>query len=583
MSSEVGTIEDEAALPAGDDQSRAEAVAHSLYQALVSNAFIRATAPAYRIKRRGIWLSWTWADAEREVARIHSMLSTLGVRFGEFVAISGEANPRLYWYLLAVQRAGAVPVLLHSRMSSAEFAQAYEQAGFAIFVAGTETQVDAALGARDTCPGLRVILALDRGLEADTCGGLVRQEKEFSVDIPLSRPSLGVEGRGVALTGYDAAGNVGLFLWPNSAIRNAAAQLSAATGLTARDQLVTFLPVTWWGDFVQFSAALFEGALISSVEDAKTVLQDLRRVAPDILIAPVAFYRKLFARIEGDIRQSPRLVNWLHAASKAKGATVERGFRDTALDLVFRWPLKEVTGLSKLRLAVCAEAPLPAELRDFFSALDVPVQSVALDPAQGRLLVARKDGGDLLDVETTTGAHLSTISRLTSLGNSTETPAILGRRGRFDHIVGLENVDLDDCNADELDAISRHAERLAAEMPVKHVVFGLRESDGWIAIIDPDVDYLRTISPDPGAEYRDLISQEIVLRSFDRAINFSNGMEARYLIAGFSFFGRPLEPGFGVTRFGKLAAAQLRSLWPTSIGSESANVIKLPVREIASA
>ena len=131
------------------DDGRNVAVGQSLYQALQANAARGRSALAYRAKRRGLWKAWSWADVEREVARIHGLLVLAGVRPRDLVAVAGETDPRLYWYVLAIQRAGAVPMLLSSRASPREFSEAYAKAEFSVFVAGSEMQVGVAVKAHE--------------------------------------------------------------------------------------------------------------------------------------------------------------------------------------------------------------------------------------------------------------------------------------------------------------------------------------------------------------------------------------------------------------------------------------------------
>jgi acyl-CoA synthetase (AMP-forming)/AMP-acid ligase II len=180
-----------------------------LWQVLRANAIESSSSIAYRAKLRGLWKNWTWVEVEREVVNIHGMLSQAGVRPGTMVAIGGETNPRLYWYVLAVQRAGALPILINSRIGSSEFASVYAKAGFAFFVAGSEAQVEVAVSARSRCPKLRLVIALDRGLEVDDHGGLVVTERDLRPDRIDTRaePWIALQtDQAVAISTYDEAG-----------------------------------------------------------------------------------------------------------------------------------------------------------------------------------------------------------------------------------------------------------------------------------------------------------------------------------------------------------------------------------------
>ncbi|CCV06376.1 hypothetical protein MESS2_310001 [Mesorhizobium metallidurans STM 2683] len=274
----------------------------SLYRFLEANARMSPSAPAYRAKLRGVWKTWSWVEVLDEVVSLHQLLDAAGVRGGDLVGISGECNPRLYWYVLALQRAAAVPVLLNSRASQREFHRAYEKAEFSVFIAGTESEVDVAVQTRPKCPKLRLVLVLDRGLETDTHDGFVSREDDLAVGNSIhtgldlvERP----DPRAVVLCGYDEAGESLLVVWSHAAALKAAMQFASLAGLRPTDQLVTFLPVAWFGDYLQFSAALIKGALVSSAENAATVSQDMQRLAPDVLFAPVATYRKMLGSDRG--------------------------------------------------------------------------------------------------------------------------------------------------------------------------------------------------------------------------------------------------------------------------------------------
>src|SRR5580700_7482458 len=84
----------------------------SMPDALRANASSWGNKAAYRAKVRGLWTSWSWAEVENETIEIQSILAHAGIQPGMKVALSGEAEPRLYWYIFAIQRLGAVPILL---------------------------------------------------------------------------------------------------------------------------------------------------------------------------------------------------------------------------------------------------------------------------------------------------------------------------------------------------------------------------------------------------------------------------------------------------------------------------------------
>ena len=53
------------------------------------NAKTLANVPAYREKELGIWQSWTWSEAEKEITDLALGFADLGVGPGDYVAIIG--------------------------------------------------------------------------------------------------------------------------------------------------------------------------------------------------------------------------------------------------------------------------------------------------------------------------------------------------------------------------------------------------------------------------------------------------------------------------------------------------------------
>ena len=74
---------------------------------LKRNATEFGSKAAYREKEFGIWQTWTWAEAEKEIENLALGLINMGVNEGDFVAIIGRNRPYLYWSMGAAQMAGA--------------------------------------------------------------------------------------------------------------------------------------------------------------------------------------------------------------------------------------------------------------------------------------------------------------------------------------------------------------------------------------------------------------------------------------------------------------------------------------------
>jgi hypothetical protein len=505
--------------------------------------------------------------------------------------------------------------LIHSRASAKEFASAYAKTAFHVLIAGAEAQVGVAVEARTLCPGLRKVVGLDRGLETNTYDGFV-----FGEDQVVSAEKANAEAilapavsdeRAVVISSYDENGEEVLVVWSHRAVARAALRFASITGLRRSDQLVTFLPVAWFGDFLQFSTALVQGALVSSAENSTTVLQDLPRLAPDVLLAPMVFYRKMYARVEADVRHSSGLVSWLHSLSNAFKASGRRRrfgrFADTGIEwflsLTFRSPLKCVTGLGRIRLALGAEGNLPPELATFFRAIDVDFLAIDLDPRFGAVL----DLFGCYEVrDAWTAQALEDFKRLTNKTfarpdcldiGSLEVgrvatgepragcePRVSGKISASGEIVLSDDIDVDDVAADTRDILRRHVTRLNSSLLVKHSVIRRDTESGWVAIIDADIEFLRTVSSDAGAEYEELLADGKVVAAVRRVLRESNTLEVTHRdarIDSFTFFAAPLSATAGLTRNGSLRHREIAQLAPlTRLGPETEHLIIRPLYRV---
>ncbi|MCX7900425.1 MAG: AMP-binding protein, partial [Methylocystis sp.] len=68
---------------------------------LLAHARLRGERPAIREKDLGIWQSWSWAEAAREVRALACGLAELGFKRGDRLGIIGDNRPRLYWAMCA--------------------------------------------------------------------------------------------------------------------------------------------------------------------------------------------------------------------------------------------------------------------------------------------------------------------------------------------------------------------------------------------------------------------------------------------------------------------------------------------------
>ncbi len=143
------------------DKSQCDTIA----RLLAYNVEHYANQVAYREKEFGIWQSWTWAEAGREIQHLATGLLTLDISIGDHIAIIGRNRPHLYWAMLAAQTIRSVPVPVYQDSVAEEIAYVLEHCEAKIVFAENQEQVDKILDIQDKLPNLKTIIFLDpRGM-----------------------------------------------------------------------------------------------------------------------------------------------------------------------------------------------------------------------------------------------------------------------------------------------------------------------------------------------------------------------------------------------------------------------------------
>ena len=225
---------------------------------LLQHAAVRPEHPAIREKDLGIWQSWNWTQVAGEVRALAGGLAELGFRRGDSLAIIGDNRPRLYWAMTAAQILGGIPVPMYQDAVAQELEYVLQDAGIRFAIAEDQEQVDKLIECREGSPGLEHILYDDpRGLRH------YRQAFLRSIDAvqELGRGRIAKQPEFIdSEIGQGTAGDVAIMLYTSgttgkpkgvcithSALINAARGGCGFDGLTADDEILSYLPMAWVG------------------------------------------------------------------------------------------------------------------------------------------------------------------------------------------------------------------------------------------------------------------------------------------------------------------------------------------------
>jgi long-chain acyl-CoA synthetase len=364
------------------------------------NAQHRRDRPAIREKDLGIWQTWTWGEVGGKVRHLACGLAALGFRRGDKLAIIGDNRPELYWSVAATQALGGVPVPIYQDSVADEIQYVIDHAEARFAVAENQEQVDKLISIKDRLPKLETIVFSDpRGMRHYNHAYLHSLEKVIAAGEAHDRAHPGFydeavasgKGSDISLICYTSGTTgrpKGVMLSHDNVVRSATLAINFDK-INETDEILAYLPIAWVGDnFISYAEAAIAGFCVNCPESADTVLQDLREVGPTYFFAPPRIFENLLTtvmiRMEDAGAIKRRMFHYFIGVAKRVGCRIlERkpvSLADRLLytlgDLLVYGPLKNVLGMSRLRLAYTAGEAIGPDIFDFFRALGINLKQL---------------------------------------------------------------------------------------------------------------------------------------------------------------------------------------------------------------
>ncbi|BEP39703.1 long-chain fatty acid--CoA ligase [Variovorax sp. V15] len=366
---------------------------------LLAHAEAQPEAPAMREKDLGIWQTWSWSAVAQEVRETACGLASLGFRPFDNLAIVGANRPHLYMAAVAAQSLRGVPVPLYQDAVAGEMVFMLQDAGIEFVIVEDQEQVDKLLECREMQqgkqPGIRYIVYDDpKGLRHYDQPGLMSHEQLRALGREFDRANVGYYDRAVA---SGEATDVGVILYtsgttgrPKGVCQTHASFIAAGRGgvetdrLGPGDNIMSYLPMAWVGDHL-FSVAqwLVGGFTLNCPESSETVMNDMREIGPSYYFGPPRTFEGLLTAVSIRMEDAAAPKRWLYAKFMAlaqrvgadilNGAPVSMGDRLMYRlgDLLIYGPLRNVLGMSRIRVAYTAGAAIGPDLFRFYRSIGV--------------------------------------------------------------------------------------------------------------------------------------------------------------------------------------------------------------------
>ncbi len=367
---------------------------------LVHHAQVRGALPAIREKSLGVWQTWSWGRFADEVRSLACGLAAHGLQRGAHLAILGDNRPRLYAAMCAAQCLGAIPVPLYQDAVAGEMAFPIQNADVAYAVAEDQEQVDKLLEILPQCPSLKRIYYDDpRGLRHYAQAELMSYEKLQEAGRAFDAGNGGFFDAAVARgKGSDTAamfftsgttGNPKGVVLTHTALIDRAHAAAQMEGLGDADVVLAYLPPAWIGQNIfSYAQPFVTGYCICCPESAETVMADMREIGPTYYFAPPRVLEALLTTVSirmedaGSIKRSMYL--YFMDVARRVGARILDGeavsVGDRLLyrlgDMLVYGPLRNVLGMSRVRVAYTAGEAIGPDLFVFYRSIGINLKQL---------------------------------------------------------------------------------------------------------------------------------------------------------------------------------------------------------------
>ena len=386
---------------------------------LIRNARLYGARPAYRHKDLGIWQVWTWGQVLDEVRAYALGLSRLGLKRGDTIAIVGSNRPKLYWSVTAAQMLGAIPVPVYADAVANELAFVLAHAEVRFAAVEDQEQVDKIQSVSDRLPKLeQVVYDEPRGLRdydharlhaiddvvADGRGALAQ---DSAVAAWLDREIAAGKGSAPSIILYTSGTtgqSKGVVLTAIGCIK-AASDTVAFDKLTERDEALAYLPLAWVGDhYLNYAQALVAAFCLACPESGETVMADMKEIGPTFYFAPPRVFEQMLTRVmirmedAGPIKR--KLFHYFIGVARRHGERILNGERVPLTGRLAYWlgeflvygPLKNVLGLSRVRVAYTAGEAIGPDLFSFYRSIGLNLKQLYGQTEAFLYLTAQPDG-----------------------------------------------------------------------------------------------------------------------------------------------------------------------------------------------
>ena len=299
------------------------------------------TALQYKDKT-GKYKGITYGELDLLSSRLAVSLRELGVAEGDRVAIISYHGPEWVIADLAVVKLGAIVVPIYHTLTPSAMSYVLADAGCRLVFVENALMLASVDAVREDLPSLEhAIMFEDEGeCRRETClyisdmldAGV--QDDGHEIDFPLVSPE---DIATIVYTSGTTGEPKGVILTHGNITSNALA-VAAGFGVNSGDSFLSFLPLCHMLEKTcGYYSMLFSGVTIAYAGDLTTIVDDVRKIRPTILIVVPRVVEKIFEAVEKKVLESSLVRRrMVYGAIRTLNERVNREYRGETIPALLR-------------------------------------------------------------------------------------------------------------------------------------------------------------------------------------------------------------------------------------------------------
>jgi len=343
---------------------------------------------ALREKKFGIWKSMTWKQCYEEVKFISLGLKEKGIRKGSTIGLLGNNTPRWVLGEISAQSIKCSPMGIYSDALESEIEYILNYSSCRVLFVEDEEQADKILSLNNSRKKVSLIIYdEEKGMNKYDDDRLISYKKLKEIGFAINEKNnnkyedylniITEEDICVLCPTSGTTSNPKLAVIQHAALIKHTKSYLKSDPKDSKDEYVSVLPLPW---IIEQKYAVAKWCIsrmkINFVEDAETMLDDLREIGPTFLLLAPRVWEQLAADIRSKIMDSSFIKRFLYKTSMKVMELNNKILNKIFCELVINRWLRDSLGFSFLKSAATGGAALGPDTFRFFVNIGVPLRQL---------------------------------------------------------------------------------------------------------------------------------------------------------------------------------------------------------------